>query len=536
MRYGDVSVNSVNNTVKPQTKAQNNTDNSEEEIIVLPQEEKTDDGTAPVEGYYINKSTVQQDDVDDDDDDDDEPIDTGVNPDKRITISPSIALNNASNQLSNALDAAVDRASNAGLDDNDPTDNFFTQAQGLQTAENKYPFFGADFKKKNNLFGKAVFEASSYKYTDTDVDITKGQLAQKLQFGGVFANNSYKTKFAFFASGSLTNTRNKTLDKTPSDDTSSTDGVQSKNNTAVTEDNLNNSYNIENSVAKSFNAYVAARHNFNNGDIISGNAFYTNNSVQESQLTSVSADYYLSKYKASLKADVDFYKQGASVNTTKVDFSCYFNPEYETESLANNTDTETQNEKVIDKYVAKSVDNKFKLAISPFFDTKSYEGYPEEGLGIQARLRKRTDDSKTVIRAFGKGSTTPRGDKDALYHLTFGSSLTYKKNVGAKSVLKADLDVKDKVTFRQGNILTTFGSLSYSSPEVTAELEGNFIKVPNSSYAGIAGRISYTPNKNVHVYGEGSYIHWDYPEGRINGAAVQVGAVINTDILAKKKK
>ena len=120
--------------------------------------------------------------------------------------------------------------------------------------------------------------------------------------------------------------------------------------------------------------------------------------------------------------------------------------------------------------------------------------------------------------------------------MTFGSSITYKKNIGARSVLKADVDVKDKVTFGQGNILTALGNVSYASPEVSAELEGKYIKVPNSSYAGVVGRVSYTPNKNVHLFGEGGYVQWNYPEGRINGASAQIGAVISTDIFAKKKK
>lgn len=533
MRYGDISVNSANNVLKPQTKVQNNVDNTEEEIVVIPQEEKEDDLTSPVDGYHIDKTTVQPDD---DDDEEDDTIDTGVDPDQRIKMSPSVALNNASNQLTNALDAAVDRASNTGLDDDDPTDNFFTQAQGLQTSENKYPFFSADFKKKNNLFGKAVFEANNYKYSDSDVNMKMGQLAKKLEFGGVFTSESNKTKFAFFTSGAYTNTRTETIMQPQIEDAdvAGTNVAQSNDNIMVT-DNQDN-YSIENDEAKSFSAYVAARHNFNNGDILSGSAFLSKDGVQSSRLTSIGADYYLNKYKAALKATVDFYKQGDNVSTSKVDFSCYFNPENETDVPADGASAEASSEKVVDRYVSKTVDKKFKFAMSPFLDTKSYEGNPEQGLGIQTRLRKRTNDSKTVIRAFGKASTTPRGEKDALYHLTFGSSLTYKKNIGARSVLKADVDVKDKVTFGQGNILTALGNVSYASPEVSAELEGKYIKVPNSSYAGVVGRVSYTPNKNVHLFGEGGYVQWNYPEGRINGASAQIGAVISTDIFAKKKK
>ncbi|MBO6271259.1 hypothetical protein J6O48_00615 [bacterium] len=515
MRFGEISVNSTDPVVKQQTTAQTKAEKPEEEVVVIETDEKKEnDLTSPVEGYHIEKTDVQPDD-----DDEDDAIDTNVNPEQRITLNPSIALNNASNQLTDALDQAVDRASNTGLENDNITDRFFAQAQNMQIKDNPYPFFDKKIgTKRSNIFGKAVYEGLNYNYADDDVNITMGQQSLRLQAGGVFSSKSDRTKFAFFATGTNTGTN---MDYHEGDSHYNVD----MSNGEISSADSDSDNQSDHSTVQSYSAYLAARHTFNNGDVISGSAIHISDGIQDSKTTTISGDYYLSKYSAAIRANVDIYKQGENVSTTKTNFSCYFNPENGETTSVDDAAPKKEIERV-SNLITKPADKKWKFSMSPFFDTNAIEGSPEEGLGLQARLKRKTTDSTTVVRAFGKGSTTQDKD-DNLYHVTFGSSLTYKKNVGAHSLLRADVDVKDKYTFSQGNILTASGNLSYVAPKVTAELEGKFIKVPNSTYKGLAARVSYTPSDNVHLYGEGGLIDWQYPEGRLKGGSVQFGALVN---------
>lgn len=99
-------------------KIENNIVNDKSELPVkesVKQEQKQDiipvgqmkeaktDTESQVEGYYIEKKEQMPDD-------DDDKLDTSVNPDTRITINPSIAIYKETDEISNTMQQAVNRA------------------------------------------------------------------------------------------------------------------------------------------------------------------------------------------------------------------------------------------------------------------------------------------------------------------------------------------------------------------------------------------------------------------------------------------
>ena len=206
--------------------------------------------------------------------------------------------------MTDALDQAVDRASNTGLENDNITDRFFAQAQNMQIKDNPYPFFDKKIgTKRSNIFGKAVYEGLNYNYADDDVNIIMGQQSLRLQAGGVFSSKSDRTKFAFFATGTNTGTN---MDYHEGDSHYNVD----MSNGEISSADSDSDNQSDHSTVQSYSAYLAARHTFNNGDVISGSAIHISDGIQDSKTTTISGDYYLSKYSAAIRANVDIYKQG----------------------------------------------------------------------------------------------------------------------------------------------------------------------------------------------------------------------------------
>jgi len=172
---------------------------------------------------------------------------------------------------------------------------------------------------------------------------------------------------------------------------------------------------------------------------------------------------------------------------------------------------------------------KWSKSFSPFFDTQSINGSTEEGIGGQIRF-KRTDNASTFrADAFGKISTTQQEENNK-YHETFGSGIKYKKNFNAHSQFNASIDLRNRITFGEGNITTANATVSYTAPKIMAEIEGKYINIthPDSpNYAGIVGRVFYTPNKNINLFAEASYTDMKEPTYRTTGSNIQTGVIFN---------
>ena len=145
------------------------------------------------------------------------------------------------------------------------------------------------------------------------------------------------------------------------------------------------------------------------------------------------------------------------------------------------------------------------------------------------RLKRVGKSSTFRANAFGKVSTTQE-EENSKYHVTFGSGIKYKKNFNAQSQLKASVDLKDRITFGEGNITTANATVSYTAPKVTAEVEGKYINITHAKspdYAGIVGRVFYTPNKNLNFFAEASYTDLKEPYYRTEGSNIQAGVIFN---------
>ena len=516
-------------------------------VVEETKETKQTDTDKPIEGYYVEKtSEVKDDNENENDNDDDDDIDTNVHPDERIQLKyPSIALNTVSNKLTTALDQAVDRASNSGIEDDDKTDRFFVQAQTLSEDKDPNAIFKMDFKKGFEIYGKNIIENMNYKYDDSEVKIKMNQFSQKLELGSTFSSKSGNTKAVFIGSAtrSTTNLKDFNIDLTKNNETDYSN--INEEDLDIKEEDLDITPEIpETKETESvYIAYLAGQHTFKNNDILTGNAFGNYDEIQESKTAAFNADYYLNKYKAHMTAGVTLYSGPNDVKTSKLNFNCTFNPEshedyhpeMQTEYTSESTTEDATNALVNQTSLAKT-DKKWQTAVSPFFETNAIEGSPEEGLGIKIRSKRLNDNSSARIYSFAKFSTTQREDEANLYHLTGGIGAKYRQSIGANGVLEAKADVKDKYTFKEGNILTATGNVKYSSTKVSAEVEGKYIRVPNSSYAGVSGRVSYTPNKNIYTYAEASYLNWRYPEGKLSGSSVNAGILVNLEALQSSKK
>lgn len=88
----------------------------------------------------------------------------------------------------------------------------------------------------------------------------------------------------------------------------------------------------------------------------------------------------------------------------------------------------------------------------------------------------------------------------------------------------------DRITFGDGNITTAKAAVGYISPKITAEIEGKYINITNHDspdYAGVVGRVFYTPNKNLNLFAEASYTDLKEPNSRTAGSNIQTGVVVN---------
>lgn len=499
-----VSGGTANSGIAPGSVRKTNSD----EILTFEKKDSTvSDVDKPVEGYYIEKTSQEPVVKPDDDKDDDEDIDTSVDPNARINILPSIAINKTTNEITNAMEQAVNRAG-AELFEKTSNNSYLKAQSMLQNNQVHQCFNEINYPKSLNLYGKIVYEGSKQKYLNNTPasESTYSINSERAEMGINWKSKSERTKAFVF--GSYTHTKmNLDLELKDNSEKVLSDGEH---------DN-------------SFSVYGAAEHRFKKGDLLMGSASYIDNPVESSRMTTFDAGYYLDKYMVLAEGKTTIFQLLDAKTVTKTDFSVSLNPELATEqSKANEASSAEAEASQSIKNVSKTNAKKWSTAYSPFFDTQSISGSTEEGLGLKLRLKRTDDNSNLRFAAFGKASTTQQEESNK-YHVTFGSGIKYAKNIGSKSFLKAEAEVKDRYTFGHENILTASVRALYSYPKFFAEAEAKRILISGNqpSYFAVGLRGYYTPNKKVSFYGEGCYTSLKEENSTLKGTNVQAGFIVN---------
>ena len=477
-------------------------------IVAVGQKEKSQtDIEKPVEGYYIQK-TVQTPENDDD------KLDTSVNPDDRITVNPSIAIYKETNEISNAMEQAVNRAVSNTF--NSYGENAYYKATDMLKNKESYNCFNdIKFAKSFNVYGKAVYEAVDYSYT-TNIPsrIDRQENSVKMDLGLNYKSKSENTKAMLFSSFTKTNAKTNF-------------NSASSENSEIPEDEIKSNY-------KSYSLYGVLQQRFKNKDLGTLSAYHINNEIQESKTSNITASYFLNKYMAMVQGTLNSYMVYNQKAITKLDFNISFNPELAFSELKADNTQEQKAESNIEsetqtKIIPETNSKKWSKSFSPFFDTQAINGSTEEGLGGQMRFKRIGSDSTIRFDTFGKVSTTQQEENNQ-YHVTFGSGIKYKNNINTQSQLSASIDLKDRITFGVGNITTANANISYTSPKITAEIEGKYINITHSDspdYAGVVGKVFYTPNKNLNFFAEGCWTDMKEPHARTTGSNIQAGVIVN---------
>lgn len=481
--------------------------------IVTENKQENSDLDKPIKGYTIEKTTqepvTKPNDTKEDDD-----INTSVDPNARISILPSIAINKNTEEITSSMDQAVNRIV-AGICNNASEDSYY-KAQTMLSESNPYKCFDEiNFAKSFNIYGKAVYEGNYLNYTNNEPssEITLTRHSERANLGLNWRSKSGNTKA--FAFGSFTHTNSKLkLESSEPDTASDEEPFDTENNTAY------NSYSF----------LGAIQHKFKNGDIITGSGFHINDASQEIATSSFDASYYLRKFMVLAEGKTTIYKAGILKPVTKTDLSISLNPELAFElpkKVEDNPDkntSETEKNNVVLNTNAK----KWSTDLSPYFESQSISGNTEEGIGLKVRLKRTDDNSNFRLATFGKVSTTQQEENNR-YHVTFGSGIKYTKNIGKKSLLKAEAEVKDRYTFGHENILTASANAMFTSHNFSAEAEAKRILISGDqpSYFGIVGRACYTPKKNINLYTEVSYTNLKEINSELKGTNIQAGVIVN---------
>lgn len=475
-----------------------------QDVIPVGQTEKAKTDTeAPVEGYYIEKTgqTPQNDD---------DKLDTSINPDARITINPSIAIYKETDEISDAMKQTVDRAV-ANIFHDSGADSYFKATDMIKNEQPYNCFDDITFAKKFNVYGKAVYEAVNYSYT-TNIPsrVERQENSIKTDLGLNYKSKFENTKAMLYSSFTKTNTKT-SFDAMSSEDSEMPQGKIESN-------------------YKSYSLFGVLQQRFKNKDLGTISAYHINDEIQEAKTSNITASYFLNKYIALAQGSLNTYKVLNQKAITKLDFNISLNPELAFPELKAKEAPEQEAEQNTEtKVVQEANTKKWSKSFSPFFDTQSINGNTEEGIGGQMRFKRTGNTSTFRVDAFGKVSTTQQEENNQ-YHVTFGSGVKYRKNFNSQSQLNASVDLKDRITFGGGNIATANATVSYTSPKITAEVEGKYINITHSDspdYAGVVGRVFYTPNKNLNLFAEASYTDMKEPNSRTSGSNIQAGVIVN---------
>ena len=475
-----------------------------QDIIPVGQTEETKTGKdGAVEGYYIKKTGQTPKD-------DDDKLDTSIDLDARITLNPSIAIFKETDEISNSMQQAVNRAV-ADVFQDSGQESYFKATDMIKNEQPYNCFNDANFTKKFNVYGKVVYEGNKIIYT-TDIPsrVQKQDNSIKADLGLNYQSKSENTKAMLFSSFTRTNSKTY-LESSPLEDIDMP--------------------SIElNSNCESYSFYGVLQQRFKNKDLGTLSAYHISDETQEAKTTNVTANYFLNKYIALAQGSLNTYKVYNQKAITKLDLKISFNPELAYSELKTDEKLRPEANPASEaKPVPDANSKKWSKSFSPFFDTQSINGHTEEGLGGQMRFKRKGNSSTFKTDVFAKISTTQREDNNK-YHVTFGSGIKYNKNFNSRSQLSANIDLKDRVTFGEGNITTANATVSYISPKITAEVEGRYINITHydsPNYAGVVGRVFYTPNKNLNFFAEASYTDMKEIDTRTTGSNIQAGVIVN---------
>lgn len=493
----------VTNNSEPPVNAIVQQEQKQDNVPIGQKEENKTDTEKPVEGYYIEKTGQAAEN-------DEDKLDTSVNPDARITINPSIAICKETDEIDNAMQQAVNRAVANAFHDSG-ADSYYKATDMIKNQQPYNCFDDINFAKRFNVYGKAVYEAVNYSFTtNIPSKVERQENSFKTDLGLNYKSKSENTKAMLFSSFTKTNTKTHFF-STPSE------------NNEIPVEEIESNY-------KSYSVYGVLQQHFKNKDFGTLSAYHINNKIQEAKTSNVTASYFLNKYMALAQGSFNTYKILNQKAISKLDFNISLNPELAfTEVKPKDTPEAETEHKPETKVVQEDNTKKCSKSFSPFFETQSINENTEEGIGGQMRFKMVGNNSTFRVDTFGKVSTTQQEENNK-YHVTFGSGIKYKKNFNTQSQLQASIDLKDRITFSEGNITTANATISYTSPKITAEIEGKYINITHSdspNYTGVVGRVFYTPNKNLNLFAEASYTDLKEPYARTTGSNIQTGVVVN---------
>ena len=139
--------------------------------------------------------------------DDDDKLDTSIDPDARITVNPSIAIYKETDDISNAMQQAVNRAV-ANIFHDSGQDGYLKATDMIKNEQPYSCFDDINFAKRFNVYGKAVYEGNNIIYT-TDIPsrIERQENSVKTDLGLNYKSNSENTKAMLFSSFTKTNSK-----------------------------------------------------------------------------------------------------------------------------------------------------------------------------------------------------------------------------------------------------------------------------------------------------------------------------------------
>lgn len=517
----------------------------------------TDETEPKIQSDDDNDDDKDAEDIDSENEDPELKIDHDINTEDRIHTHKSIAIHGETNGVTSKLqDLIFD-----DVEDNDPVGSNYVRAFKM-VRENK----GSDIitsvqPGKANIYAKATFEFSKYNMSNEELTVKLNSNAYKLDFGTSWAKehkNGTVTRIIGYASASKTYDKlegkiynanvpevgGETQDENQADKSlirrraaEQTDDVQEP-----VKGDLPISGNIK---SVDYSAFVAAQQTFKNGDALTGSVSYFNDGSEGSTIK-MDSKYAIDKLGIYVEGDATIYNgkpqdyekdtnPNANHRTLVTNVKFGFNNPSETEELSfepvesektfsNETQLDVQSEN------NQAKDKKWERKSSPYIISNTIAQNYENGIGLDQVFRKRTSDSSLVLGAFGRYTMVikPKDETTLGYDhsISFGGDLRYKKYY-TKSMLSADVKVRDRVAFGQGNIFTAKGLVSYESQKLSAEAEAIYIKVPASTYAGATGRVVYHPNKNINIFAEADIMQMKDGTDNFKGASVQAGIRAN---------
>ena len=576
MRFGDYEVKRCGFTNYNLEENDNTTNRKEDKkpgIIPIGEKKDVKSLDEPVVGYSLEKQSddndkkIKTDDDDNEqtkqtanDDDDysdlrDHDVDTNLRPHKIKTISK-----HKSSRISDALNNVIyDDINN---DDGDDSASDFIKAYEMTEDENEASHIYDEVPDNLNLYGNATAEFSKYKLEQpNENDITQNTKAYKLDFGGSYGKKSKigHTQLLFYASGSKT--FDKTREHVKEQSLQNQETVKNENPNNDTTLNTNTeivNYNpkdlIEKNTTSDIKLFVGGKHEFNNKDSMELGALYYKDGSEESSTTYITAKYVSNKYDAYIQGEAKIYSDNGTGDMTKnpgqgktnvvTNIKFGLNPkitEVDVDNSNGNKAVNTKSDKAESSKTPETTElkeenntnnsnkeitgKKWETISNPFITSQSLNGNPEQGLGYEQFFKKKDQNSTLILGYFSKFSienTNDGNQKSQNYNLTVGGNFKYSTKLG-NGTFESIVKLRNRYTIAKQNIYTITGNASYTTGNLNAAVNANFINVPDAKYVEVYGSIDYDITDRLNVSATASYTNWKSPEERIKGGSIMVG-------------